>query len=134
MQEIEKLVQAVKDGEEYALKAYTELKRMGDVSAWGQSEVYDLAIKEADQYPEKRFGYNGFKIEKTNSATRWDFKGVKQVEELEKQLSDLKDALKKAFIAKDKNIFDIVADGGEVMDLPKMINGKSIIKLTAEKN
>ena len=126
----EKLVKAVQDGDEYALKAYTELYQIGAALDEAKAIVYDLAIREAETYPEKSFQYNGFRIEKANSATRWDFSKVDEITQLETRVKELKEAYKQAFDSYSKNIFEVVTAGGEVPVLPTKTEGKPIIKLS----
>lgn len=122
-------VQSVIDGEYSALKAFIHIKDLIKHAEKCLSEIESGAIVESENY-EKNPIIEGYKVERTSAAGRWDFSKISVWNQVKEQLKDIEENAKGAYKQHQKGIFSVASDG-EVLDLPIYTPGKEIIKLTA---
>lgn len=116
-QEISGLVNSVKNGEKRALIAYATLKRYNDLINNGLNQIKDLALDEAKLYGTNNFNENGFNFEYRNGSTRYSYKNIAIWNEKNKELKEIEQKAKHAFLSKQKNMI-ISDENGEVIELP----------------
>lgn len=121
------LLRDVEDGYGNALDAYFAAYELLEFAGEVKKKLLNHAIEEAEAYPEKTFEYHGWRVEKTNSASRWDFSEIDEVTEAEKHLKSIKEKYKKAYAAHD--MWEIASKDGEIPKLPKKIEGKPTLRL-----
>lgn len=102
--EIAAMLMAVEDGNENALKAYVELKRLEKVVEESLKQVFDEAMTEAYKYSEKTFSYGGAEITKKANPGRWDYKSCPRVEDVSSQLKEAQEQAKSAYKQSQKGL------------------------------
>lgn len=129
--ELSSLIEKTEQGDFNPLETFARLKEDAKLLDDAIKQIFPLAMSEAESYPEKSFNYQGYEFEKRNGATRYSFKGIPSVEDIEKKLKEEKERLKAAFKAHQKGV--LVADyEGEVIDFPSLTYGADI--LTSKKS
>lgn len=119
------IANAVTSGEISPLKAYIELKEAEVDLKYALAIIQPLAIKEANNYPEKSFKYMGAIIEKRSSPSIWDYSQVAAYNQAKSRLEYIQ------MIAQAGGGAD--ADSGEIIDKAIKINGKEIIAINLKK-
>lgn len=122
-------VQAVIEGEYSALKAFIHIKDLIKHAEKCLSEIESGAIVESESY-EKNPVIEGYKVERTSAAGRWDFSNISAWNKTKESLKEIEENAKGAYKQHQKGIFSVASDG-EVLELPAYTPGKDIIKLTA---
>lgn len=127
------LVKSVRDGETNPLQAYIQLKRIELEVSEALKEISDLAIDEANKYPEKRFTAYNAEVEKKSAASRWKYDHIPQWWSASQKLKTLEEMAKKAIDFEGGTLVD---ENGEVIPPAIKVEGKSIIsiKLKDEQN
>lgn len=101
--QIASMAQSVDEGNESALKAYVEFKRIEKVLEASMKQVFDEALAEANKYSEKSFSCNGAEVTKKSNPGRWDFKGCPRVENIASQLKEAQEQAKAAYSQSQKS-------------------------------
>lgn len=119
----------VKDGWVDALKAYLVLYNLEKEAARLKSEILELAVSEVSEY-EKGREIDGFKLEKINSAGRWNYSKVKEWNDKKESLKEYEKKLQSSFRAWEKGIEMFDNETGEKVPPAAYIPGKETIKVT----
>jgi len=97
---------------------------LNDIKDW-QRENIDEIQNEAQGYKGQ---YKGYKFEVRNGKTMYDFKGIEHIAQKEKELKDLKENHKQAYIQYQKGMLNVNTDGEEI-ELPKVSYSASYVIL-----
>lgn len=99
---------------------------LGEMKKWEKSNE-DLIQNEALQYENK---YKGASFEFRSGGKIFDYKGIKEIDELEKELKNKKELYKTAWENKQKGLLAVTEDGEE-LQLPNIRYraGSMIVKL-----
>ena len=126
-QEVASLLEQCEEGNESALSAYAQFKRLKDLYTEAEKQIQDLALDQASEYGEKTFSDHGFTFEKRNGSRRYSFKGIEEVDNAEAIVKDLKETYKQAYISFEKGITSVDPNTGEIFVLPKVTNSKDVL-------
>ena len=94
------IVAEVNNGNVNPLEAFVYLNFMAKIADAAKKKLLDQAIDEADKYPEKEVELYDATVTVKNGAGRYDYSGIKEIEEKEKELMELKEKAKSAYAAK----------------------------------
>jgi len=119
---IDQLAQDVLEGIEDPLKAYGIAKDFLKKATEALKLIEEAALEEASKY-EKTFDYQDFKFEQRNGSKRFDFKHIKEWADKKAELSDVEKKYKAAYNSFQNNLNSVTEDG-EVIELPKVSQGK----------
>lgn len=126
-----RILTQVEDGDRRALNVYAQIKKTKDLFAEAEKQVFDQAMNEALDYPEKKFEEEGFTFEKRNGATRYSYKNIPDWISKNLELKSIEATHKQAYLAMQKNI--LVADqNGEEFVYPTVTTSKD--SLIVKKN
>jgi hypothetical protein len=123
-------LQQLEDGNASCLDVLIELesdkkylkKHIEDIDLF--KEKYQSQIEsEASSYQGE---YQGHKIEVRSGRQMFNYKGIKVISEKEKELKDLQEKAKQAFLAKQKGMLPVSLDGEEI-ELPEVSYTKSSV-------
>lgn len=123
LEQIGQLVQDVHDGNENPLKAYGVLKDIENYVKTCIKEVNDVALMEAQKF-DKTFEDAGYKFERRNGATRWNFDNVLEVQEAKAKVKMLEAKYKSAYKSKTNGVEVFDHETGELMQLPTVTYSK----------
>ena len=121
-------------------KAKAEAEKVLEIVSNFESERQNEIVNEAVNYPE---GYCGYKVSLVNGRKLFSFKGIAEVEELEKQAKAEKDRFQTAFESFQKGLIQTsevdgvlywIDDNGELHKFPEMNVGKSYLKVEQTKS
>ncbi len=132
-QELADLVQAVEDGRDNALLAYAEIKQMKDLYAQAERQIEELAMDEAERYPEKSFSQHGYMFEKRNGTMRFSYKNIPAWQEIDQARKQCEEKHKQAFLSRQKGIMVATEDGEEIV-LPEVSYNKNSLVVKREKH
>ena len=118
-EEVSHLLTEVEEGNKDALSTYGNFKRCKDLFEQASKQIEPLAQEEADLYSEKKFSVSGFNFEKRNGSTRYYFSHIPRIAELKKEIKEIEEKSKQAFISVQKGILVADQDGLEI-ELPKV--------------
>jgi len=121
--ELMDIVDGVERGSKPALLAYAEMKRFADIAAQAVKQIEPVAMEEALNFGEKDFETNGFKFQIRNGATRYSYKHIPDWQTVQKELKEVEERYKAAFIARQKGLLTASADGEELI-LPEITRSK----------
>lgn len=121
-------VQSVIDGQFSAIQAFTEMKALEKHLSECMDRIKSDAITEASKYPKGEV-INGFKVEVSAAAGRWDFSGISSWNHTKEALKEIEERAKAAWNAKQKDVM-LVSNDGEVLELPVYLAGADTLKLT----
>ena len=109
---------AVMEGNELnPLEAFATIKKMGKMFDKTKGIIESEAISEAEKFGSKSFDKAGIKFELRDGAKTFDYKGIKEIDDLEEQLKQAKEKYKNAYLnAQSGNM--TVSEDGEVLELP----------------
>jgi len=122
---IQKLHEQAFAGDMNPLQAYGQAKHILDGYTKLVEDLKEYAQDEAEKYP-KQFEEFGFKFEKRNGATRYDFKHIDKWKDLTANVKDFEDMCKQALKAGEKGL-QIADEDGEIIPLPKVTIGKDVL-------
>ena len=122
---IQKLHDRAFSGDINPLEAYAQAKHILDGYTKLVEDLKEYAQDEAEKYP-KQFEDFGFKFEKRNGATRYDFKHIDKWKDLTANVKDFEDMCKQALKAGEKGL-QIADEDGEIIPLPKVTIGKDVL-------
>lgn len=92
------------------LLVYAELKDLAQFFAECAAQVEELALQEAEKYPEKTFSHQGITFTKNAGRTIYDFKNVSQWAALKSKLARVEELSKQA------SKISVLTGGGVVVD------------------
>lgn len=125
-EELVNLLNEVENGESSALIAYAKMKEAEEIYKQAKDQIKDLALEEAANYPEKKFQLMGFEFEKRKGSTRYSYKNIPLWNDANKQLKEIEDAHKKAFLARQKGHLIATNDGEEIV-FPEILVSKDTL-------
>lgn len=111
----------VEEGNADALTVYGELKDIETYLKQAISQVFDVAIDEAEK-EDKTFQHAGFKFERRAGATRYSFKHIPQWNVLNNELKAYESELKSALKMQGK--IQMADNDGEELVLPTVTVSK----------
>ena len=129
---IKDIYELVKEGEIDPLKAIIVLKEIEKKAKEYKSKIDDIALEEITKYGRGGTEIDGYNISSRSAAGRWDFKHITEIQNLEKQLKELKEKHKSAYNQMTRNLTTL-GDGGEVIIPANYKHGKEIIVITKNK-
>ena len=115
------ITDSVENGNADALTAYAELKELDTYLKQAISQVFDVALDEAEK-ENKTFQHAGFKFERRAGAPKYSFKHIPQWNELNQKVKDYESDLKAALKMKGK--IQMADDNGEELVLPTVTVSK----------
>lgn len=118
------LVWSVVNGEQNALEVFAVVKTIEKLFTDAKKKIDEFALTESERYNQSTFEAFGQKFELRNGGTTFDYKGIKEWEEAKKNLSDIEEKYKQAFISYEKGLLNVTLDGEE-LTLPKVSYRKS---------
>ncbi len=127
MQEINKIVKDVEDGNLEALAAYAKLKGFEAAVKIALSEVFDNALNEADEQGEKTFNLHGYSFEKRNGRATYSFKHIPDYVEAESFLKEMKAKYTNALKLSEKGQVLIDENTGEQVPVAHVTYSKDSI-------
>jgi len=125
-QEVASLLTEVENGNQSSLRVYAEFKQLKDLFAEAESQIQEQAISEAQDYPDKIFGVDGFEFEKRNGSRRFSYKNIPEVINAELNVKSIKETYKQAFLSLEKGL-TAVDENGEVLTIPTCTYGKDVL-------
>jgi hypothetical protein len=109
---------AVMEGNELnPLEAFATIKKMGKMFDKTKAVIESEAISEAEKFGAKSFEKAGMKFELRDGAKTFDYKGIKEIDDLEEQLKLAKEKYKLAYLNAQSGNMSVTEDG-EVLELP----------------
>lgn len=109
---------AVMEGNELdPLEAFATVKKIGAMFDKTKTIIESEAIREAEKQGTKSFVKAGISFELRDGAKTFDFKGIKEIDDLEQQLKDAKEKYKRAYFNSVDGTMSVSNDG-EVLDIP----------------
>lgn len=84
--------------------------------------IEEVAMEEAKNHP-KEFESDGYEFTKRNGSRRFDFKHIEEWQQKKQELTNIEEKYKSAFQCFQRNLTSVSEDG-EVLELPKMSQGK----------
>ena len=131
-QELAHLLTEVENGNENPLLLYAEIKQLKELYTTAEKQVVDIALDEAEKYPEKSFELDGYVFEKRNGATRYSYKNIPEWQTYNEALKNCEARHKQAFISRQKGLL-IASEDGEEIVLPEVNYSKNglIVKKNA---
>lgn len=130
--QVKDIYDLVLDGEVDPLKAVVVLKEIEKKAKEYKSKIDDLALDEVSKYGAEGAFIDGYNVKARASAGRWDFKHIREITDLEKQLKELKEKHKGAYNQMLRNLTTL-GEGGEVVIPANYKAGKEIVVITKEK-
>ena len=118
-EEVSHLLEEVEEGNIEALSTYANFKRCKDLFEQASKQIEPQAQEEANLYAEKTFSDFGFTFEKRNGSTRYSFSHIPRIAELKKEIKEIEEKSKQAYLSVQKNILVADKDGLEI-ELPKV--------------
>ena len=133
---IENITNDVLNGNRDALEVFIAFKSISDVLDKSKKIIDEVAMNEVEKYQNEN--YKGFKVSVVQGRKMFDFKGIKEYSEKQKELKEIEDKYKSAFEGVQKGTVQIegenwIDQNGEILPLPKISYGKSYIKLEKSK-
>lgn len=133
---IDSLISEVEKGNQNALDVFISFKQIADHLDSAKKKIDELAIKEMSAYTDGF--YNGNKIMIVEGRKSFNFKGIKEIEEKEKELKELQNIYKCAYDGVQKGIVhtdngEWIDNNGELKPLPIPVYGKTYLKLEKAK-
>jgi len=122
---ITKLHDRAFSGDISPLEAYAQAKYILDNYTKLVDELKEFAQEEAEKYP-KQFEDFGFKFEKRNGSTRYDFKHLAQWQQAEKAKKLVEEQSKAALKAMERGDTIVDADGC-IVEPPKVSYTKDVL-------
>ncbi len=129
---IKDIYDLVMEGEIDPIKAVVKLKEIEKKANIYKKMISDIALDELDKYGRDGTKIDGYQINKRQSAGRWDFKHIEDINKLEKKLKELKDKHKGAYNNMTKNLTTL-GEGGEVVIPANYKAGKEVIVIKEDK-
>lgn len=129
---IKDIYDLVMEGEIDPIKAVVKLKEIEKKANIYKKMISDIALDELDKYGRNGTKIDGYQINKRQSAGKWDFKHIEDINKLEKQLKELKDKHKGAYNNMTKNLTTL-GEGGEVVIPANYKAGKEVIVIKEDK-
>ena len=126
---IKDIYNLVIEGEIDPLKAVIVLKEIEKKAKEYKAMIDEIALDEITKYGRVGTEIDGYSISTRSSAGRWDFKHIKEIQDLEKQLKELKDKHKGAYNNMTRNLTTL-GEGGEVIIPANFKQGKDIIVIS----
>lgn len=126
LEELDQIIQDVKNGNESALKAYAVLKKAEDSIKTMIEEVKEQALSEAAQHPEKTFSDHGYIFERRNGSARYSFKHIEQWNNLKEEIKQLETRSKTAYSNYNKGMMTATTDGEEI-ELPVVTYSSDVL-------
>tara|TARA_R100000655_G_scaffold31221_1_gene62655 strand:- start:1315 stop:1731 length:417 start_codon:yes stop_codon:yes gene_type:complete len=130
---IKDIYNLVIEGEIDPLKAVIVLKEIEKKAKEYKCMIDDIALDEITKYGRGGTEIDGYSVSVRSSAGRWDFKHIKDITDLEKQLKELKEKHKAAYNQMTRNLTTL-GEGGEVIIPANYKQGKEIIVISKLKN
>jgi polyhydroxyalkanoate synthesis regulator phasin len=122
----------VKNGEIDPIKAIVVLKQLEKKAKEYKSMIDEIVLDELSKYGKEGATVDGYNVNTRSSAGRWDFKHLTEIQDLEKQLKELKEKHKGAYKQMLHNLTTL-GEGGEVIVPANFKQGKDIIIITKNK-
>ena len=119
---ISQLAQDVWDGKESPLKAYGIAKNYLKQATEAMKAIEEAALEEASKY-EKSFEFDGFKFEQRNGSIKHSYDHIQSWIDNREERKEIERACKASYNAFKINLTAVNEDG-EVMELPKVSQGK----------
>tara|TARA_R100001530_G_C4225233_1_gene131112 strand:+ start:91 stop:501 length:411 start_codon:yes stop_codon:yes gene_type:complete len=129
---IKDIYDLVKEGEIDPLKAIIVLKEIEKKAKEYKSKIDDIALDEITKYGREGTSIDGYSVSVRSAAGRWDFKHISEIQDLEKQLKELKEKHKASYNQMLRNLTTL-GEGGEVIIPANFKHGKDIIVITKNK-
>lgn len=125
--QIWEIAEQVEEGHADALLAYHRLKELAEQVSAAKEVVYLHAIQEAENYGEKAFEHKGLKVERRNGAARWNYKGIPEWDQADKDKKELEKTLKSRYELYKKGELSIDQESGEQLPVPSVTYSKDSI-------
>jgi len=122
---INDIVKDVQEGHLEALAAYARLKTLDAQVKEAISEVFDLALEEAEQH-DKTFKQHGYVFERRNGRRSYSFNHIPEYKEAKAFVKEMEDKYKDAQAQSEKGN-TLVDENGEVLPMAKVTYSKDSI-------
>jgi len=109
----------VQEGLTDPLVAYAHCKAIEKQLKETLEIVYASAIQEAEKYPPS-FEHEGFKFQRKNGRTMYDFSGIESINEAKRKVKELESLSKQALSAGERGSTIVDDETGEVITPPKV--------------
>lgn len=113
--QIQSIVQSVESGNANPLEAFIYLNFMQKVADGARKKLLEQAIIEAEKYSEKETKVYDATVMVKNGAGKYDYSGIKEIEEKEAELKVLKEKAKAAFAATQSGNIITDKETGEII-------------------
>ena len=127
--EVSNRIHEIEEGNENtALEVYHICNQMEKFAKEVKSEVKEIAMREIQD------GYeiNGFSSTVKNGSTRYDFKSVQKWVDKQKELKEIEEQSKQAYLSIQKGM-QVASEDGEEIDLPTVKHTEDSISITKNK-
>jgi len=129
---IKDIYKLVIEGEIDPLKAVIVLKEIEKKAKEYKCMIDDIALDEITKYGREGTEIDGYSVSVRSAAGRWDFKHINEIQDLEKELKQLKEKHKGSYNQMLRNLTTL-GEGGEVIIPANFKSGKDIIVITKKK-
>lgn len=119
---IEKTINEVKEGNLESFETYAYLDAIEKRAKQAKTEIKEIVLEESKNYLEgnsKEFTKGNIKYSFKSGSTRYNFNKIKKYQEKQKELKEIEEQSKQAFIAKQKGILTATEDGEEI-EMPEV--------------
>lgn len=122
------LITDVENGNENPLRAYVHIQALIKELEQAKDYIQDYAILEASKH-EKGSVIDGYEITYCKGRKNWNFKNIHEWQTKKEALTDLEEALKKAWEAKNSGFEQIDIATGEIKELPTVTYSNDYLTL-----
>ena len=119
----------VQEGNEDALSAFIELKKMEKAIKVGLDSLKDEAMDEARKHGKGEHAQNGAFFSVAATGGKWKYDHLNDWKNLDDMKKDLEKKYKAAYNAQQSNIMSVSAEDGEIMELPHYVGGGEALKI-----
>lgn len=132
IKKISDIINKAEDGQVGMMEAVCDLQDMVKPLEEALKAIKDFKDEHVDEFAmlkeEYPDGFGGYTFEYRNGSRRLNYKGIKEVDNAEKKVKELKEYYKQAFVSATKGIIPVSEDG-EQLTLPEPSYGKACIIL-----
>lgn len=116
------VVEGVLSGAYDPLDAFALIKRLEKMFYNAKENISDLALKEAEEYPQNSFVKNGFTFTKKKGARTFKFDEIEEWVKAKENLKNIEEKYKQAYFSHQRGLLNVTQDGEE-LTLPKVETG-----------
>jgi DNA mismatch repair ATPase MutL len=121
-----KLVEDAENGEESPFKAMAILQELQKEIKECMDQIKPIVIQEAAKY-DKTFEKDGFKIEQRNGRRTWNYKGIPEWMQKEKEKKEIEETAKEMYSLYEKGKLVVDQETGEMPSLPEVTYSEDVV-------